>query len=114
MIITYKDGIYELPHELPNGLISEYQGGQNYVLQKLTKLENRTRRNNLNRDELNTKKDQTWEMCERKVKDISQEIIEIKKYIFIKAAHKTKRKTTRNNSTEKSTAKNSRTKTCQL
>ena len=83
-IITYKDGIYEFPHKLPNDLISEYQGGQNYVLQKLAKPENRTRRNSVNRDEPNTKKGQTWEMCERKVKDISHEVLEIEKYIIYK------------------------------
>ena len=75
------------------------------MLQKLAKPENRTRRNSVNRDEPNTKKGQTWEMCERKVKDISHEILEIEKYIIINGAHKTKGKTTRNNTTEKNTAK---------
>ena len=53
-------------------------------------------------------------MCETKIKNIFQEKLEIHDDITIERAHRTKEKTTRDNSTGKKTAKNNRNKTCQL
>ena len=94
--------------------IYEYQVDPNYVLDKLTELEDRSRRNNLRIDGINEQKGETWEMYETKIKNIFQEKLEIHDDIFIERAHKTKGKTTRNNTAGKRTAKNNRNKTCQL
>ena len=50
--------------------IYECQVDPNYVLDKLTELEDRSRRNNLRIDGINEEKRETWEMCETKIRNI--------------------------------------------
>ena len=81
--------------------IYEYQVDPNCVLDKLAELEDRSRRNNLRIDGINEEKGETWEMCETKIKNIFQEKLEIHDDIIIERAHRTKGKTTRNNTARK-------------
>ena len=53
-------------------------------------------------------------MYETKIKNIFQQKLEIHNNIIIERAHRTKRKTTRNNTARKKLTKNNRSKTCQL
>ena len=81
--------------------IYKYQVDPNYVLDKLVELEDRSRRNNLRKDGINEEKGETWEMCVTKIKNIFQEKLEIHDDIIIERAHRTKGKTTRNNTARK-------------
>ena len=85
-----------------------------YVLDKLTELEDRSRRNNLHLDGINGEKDETWGMCETKIKNIFQDKLEIHEDIIIERADRTKGETTRNNTTGKKTTQDNLNKTCQL
>ena len=81
--------------------IYEYHVDPNYVLDKPVELEDRSSRNNLSIDGINEEKDETWEMCETKIKNIFQEKQEIRNKIIIERTHRTKGKTTRNNTARK-------------
>ena len=81
--------------------IYEYQTDPNYVLYKLAELEDRQRRNNLRIDGINEEKGETREMCETKIKNIFQGKLEIHDDIVIERTHRTKGKTTRNNTARK-------------
>ena len=81
--------------------IYKYQVDPNYVLDKFAELQDRSRRNNLRTDGINEEKGKTWEMCETKIKNIFQEKLEIHDDIIIERAHRTKGKTTRNNTARK-------------
>ena len=50
--------------------IYKYQVDPNYVLDKLTELEDRSHKNNLHIDGINEEKGEKWEMCETKMKNI--------------------------------------------
>ena len=56
---------------------------------------------NLRIDGINEEKGETWEMYETKIKNIFQEKLEIHNDIIIERAHRTKGKTTRNNTSGK-------------
>ena len=58
--------------------IYESQVNPNYVLEKLTKLEDRLRRKNLCIDGINEEKGKIWEMCETRIKNIFQKKSEIR------------------------------------
>ena len=77
--------------------IYEYHIDSNYVLGKLGEEEGRSRRNNLRINGINKEKGKTWEMCKTKIKNIFQEKLEIQDNIIIERTHRTKGKTTRNN-----------------
>ena len=81
--------------------IYEYHVDPNYVLDKPVELEDRSSRSNLSIDGINEEKDETWEMCETKIKNIFQEKQEIRNEIIIERTHRTKGKTTRNNTARK-------------
>ena len=81
--------------------IYEYQVDPNHILDKLPELEGRSRRNNLCIDGINEEKGEIWEMCETKIKNIFQEKLEIHDGIIVERAHRTKGKTTRNNTARK-------------
>ena len=81
--------------------IYEFQVDPNYIFDKFTELEDRSRRNNLRIDRINDEKGGTWEICETKIKNISQEKLEIHEDIIIERAHRKKGKTTRNNTAGK-------------
>ena len=81
--------------------VYEYQVEPNYVLDKLAELEDRSRSNNLRIDGIKEGKGETWEMCETKIKNFFQERLEIHDDIIIERAHRTKEKTTRNNTSGK-------------
>ena len=70
--------------------IYEYQVDPNYVLDKLVELEGRSSRNNLSIDGINEEKDETWKICETKIKNIIQEKLEIHDEIIIERTHRTK------------------------
>ena len=70
--------------------IYEYQVDPNYVLDKLVELEGRSSRNNLSIDGINEEKDETWKICETKIKNIFQEKLEIHDEIIIERTHRTK------------------------
>ena len=50
--------------------IYEYQIDPKYVLNKLTELEDRSRRNNIRIDGIKETKGETWNDCEEKVQDM--------------------------------------------
>ena len=81
--------------------MQQTQVDSNYVLDKLAELEDRSRSNNLRIDGINEEKNETWKMCETKIKNIFQEKLEIHDDIIIERAHRTKGKTTRNNTARK-------------
>ena len=81
--------------------ICEYQIDPNYILDKFAEVEDISRRNNLRTDGINEEKGETWKMCETKIKNIFQEKLEIHDDIIIERAHRTKGKTTRNNTARK-------------
>ena len=81
--------------------IYEFQVDPNYIFDKFAELEDRSRRNNLRIDRINDEKGGTWEICETKIKNISQEKLEIHEDIIIERAHRKKGKTTRNNTAGK-------------
>ena len=83
------------------GDIYEYQVDQNCVLEKPAELEGRSRRSNLLIDWMNEEKDEIWEMCKTKIKNVFQEKQEIHEDIIIERTHRTKGKTTRNNAARK-------------
>ena len=81
--------------------IYEFQVDPNYIFDKFAELEDRSRRNNLRIDRINDEKGGTWEICETKIKNISQEKLEIHEDIIIERARRKKGKTTRNNTAGK-------------
>ena len=81
--------------------IYKYQVNPNYVLEKLAELEDRLCRNNLHVDGINKEKNETWEMFQIKIKNVFQGKLEIHEDIIIECAHRTKGKTTKNNTAGK-------------
>ena len=81
--------------------IYKYQVNPNYVLEKLAELKDRLCRNNLHVDGINKEKNETWEMSQIKIKNVFQGKLEIHEDIIIECAHRTKGKTTKNNTAGK-------------
>ena len=70
--------------------IYKYQVDSNCILNKLAELEDRSSRNNFCVDGIKEEKNETLEMCETKVKEISQEKLEIEEDIITERANRTK------------------------
>ena len=59
-----------------------------YVMEKLIELEDRSRRNNLRIDGISEAPNETWDMCEDKVKDLIKSKLEINEDIEIDRCHR--------------------------
>ena len=81
--------------------IYKYQVDPIYALEKLAELEDKSHRSNLCIDGINKENGETWKMCKRKAKNIFHEKVEIHKHNITERAHRTKGKTTRNNTAAK-------------
>ena len=71
--------------------IYDYQIDPHEVEKKLTDLEDRSRRNNLRIDGVAEENGETWDDCERKVKEIIMDKLELENDIIIERAHRTKK-----------------------
>ena len=71
--------------------IYDYQIDPDEVEKKLTDLEDRSRRNNLRIDGVAEENGETWDDCERKVKEIIMDKLELENDIIIERAHRTKK-----------------------
>ena len=72
--------------------IFDYQIDPDEVEKKLTNLEDRSRKNNLQIDGVAEENGETWDDCERKVKKIIMDKLELENDIIIERAHRAKKK----------------------
>ena len=71
--------------------IYDYQIDPDEVEKKLTDLEDRSRRTNLRIDGVAEENGETWDHCERKVKEIIMDKLELENDIIIETAHRAKK-----------------------
>ena len=72
--------------------IYDYQIDPDEVEKKLTDLQDHSRRNNLRIDGFAEENNKTWDDCERKVKDIFMDKLELENDIITERAYRTKKK----------------------
>ena len=77
--------------------IYDYQVDPEYVPNKLTNLEDRSRRNNLRIDGISESRNETWEECEEEIQKVFNEKLGVKN-VQIERAHRSKRSKSNNNS----------------
>ena len=71
--------------------IYDYQIDPDEVEKKLTDLEDRSRRNNLRIDGVAEENGETWDDCERKVKEIFMDKLELENDIITEIPHRAKK-----------------------
>ena len=71
--------------------IYDYQINADKVEKKHTDLEDCSRRNNLRIDRVAEENGESWEDCERKVKEIFMDKLELENYIIIERAHRARK-----------------------
>ena len=71
--------------------IQDYQIDRDEVEKKFTDLEDRSRRNNLQIDGVAAENGETWDDCERKVKEIFMDKLELENDIITERAHRAKK-----------------------
>ena len=71
--------------------IYDYQVDPDEIEKKLTDLEDRSRRNNLRIDGLAEENGESWDDCERKVKEIFADRLELENDVIFERAHRAKK-----------------------
>ena len=71
--------------------IFDYQIDPDEVEKKLTDLEDRSRKNNLRIDGAAEENGENWDDCERKVKEIFMDKLELENDIIIEGAHRARK-----------------------